>query len=238
MRLPPDAPPRPFLAVAALLLAADAVLVALFVAQKAGWTHEPALLLGQDGGAAETAQYAKTVGVGLCAGWLAWRTRQPVYAAFAALFAGLFVDDAATLHEVWGERLAGSFGLPGVAGLRPVDLGEVLFLGLWVGPVFALGLAAYRRSDRPARETARAALGGLAVLAAFGVGADAVHQAATAAVEVHGLHALLTLVEEGGELAAMSVIAAGAAAVVAGHLPGRGAAGRPPRGHRAPVAGR
>ena len=132
-------------------------------------------MLGQDAGTAETVRDAKALWVGLCTGWLAWRTRQPVYAALSALFVGLLVDDAATPHEAWGERLADGLGLPALAGLRPVDLSEVLFLGPWVGPVFLAGTAAYGRSDRPARGTTRAALVGLAVLTAFGVGADAVY---------------------------------------------------------------
>ena len=222
MRLPtpPPAPaPRPFWVVGALLLATDAVLVALFAAHKLGWVHDPALLLGRDGGTAETVQYAKTLWVGLCALGLAARTRQPVYAALGALFLGLLADDAGQLHEFWGARLADGLALPAVAGLRPSDLGEVLFLALWVGPVFGAGVAGYRRSDRAARHAARWALGALAALAAFGVGADAVHQAATAAVEVPGLHSLLTLIEEGGELAVMSALAAAAVAAAVGDLP-------------------
>ena len=223
---PPPAPaPRPFWVVGALLLATDAVLVVLFLAYKLGWASDPALLIDRDGGVAETVQYAKTLWVGLCAAGLFWRRRQPVYAALGALFLGLLADDAGQLHEFWGARLADVLALPAVAGLRPVDLGEVLFLGLWVGPVFGFGVLAYRRSDGPARHAARWALGALAALAAFGVGADAVHQAATSLVEVRGLHTLLTLVEEGGELAVMSALAAAAVAAVAGDLPAPPAAG-------------
>lgn len=235
MRLP--APPvdvarRPFLAVAALFLVGDVLLVALFAVFKLGWVQDPMASLGLDGGYAEVVQYLKTLWVGLCAGWLTWRTREPVFAALAALFAGLLVDDAGRLHEVWGARLADALALPSVAGLRPVDLGETLFLALWVGPVFLFGVAAYRRSAPPARATARWALGALAVLAAFGVGADALHQSATALVDVDGLDGALTLLEEGGELVTMSVLVAGAVACVLGRPGGRGGPSddRPARG--------
>lgn len=211
---------RPFVAMAALLLAGDAVLVALFVALKLGWVGDEGLLLGRDGGYAEVVQYAKTLWVGLCAGWLAWESRQPVFAALAVLFVGLLADDAGRLHEFWGARLADALSLPAVVGLRPIDLGEVLFLALWVGPVFLFGVAAYARSDRPARVTARWALGALVALAAFGVGADALHQSVTGLVEVNGLHTALTIVEEGGEVAVMSVLAAGAIALVLGRRGG------------------
>ena len=232
MRL--DPPPaltaarRAFVVVGALLLAADGVLVLLYVGYKFGLGGD-ALSLGQDGGHAEVLQYAKTLWIGLCAAWLAVQSRQPVYAALAALFLGLLVDDAGQLHEFWGTRLADALALPAVAGLRAVDLGEVLFLGAWVGAVFVFGVVAYRRSDRPARKTARWALGALVALAAFGVGADLLHQGVTGLVEINGLHTLLTLVEEGGELVVMSVIAAGAVACVLGHRPAP-AGGPPPAG--------
>lgn len=217
---PPAAPaPRPFWVVGALLIATDAVLVALFLFHKLEWVHDPALLIGRDGGVAEVLQYAKTLWIGLCAAGLAVRTRQPVYAVLGALFLGLLADDAGRLHEFWGARLADGLALPALAGLRPIDLGEILFLALWVGPLFLAGVAAYRRSDRPAQHAARWALGALVALAAFGVGADAVHQSVTSLVEINGLHTLLTIVEEGGELAVMSLLTAAAVAAVVGDLP-------------------
>lgn len=204
---------RPFAIIVVLLVAADVVLMALFGAHKLGWATTPSLDLGADGGPAEILQYAKLFCAAVAAGLLARWTRQPVYAVLALLFGGLLLDDALMLHEHWGARLAAAGALPSVAGLRPSDLGEVAFLAAWVGPLALAGVLTYRRSSGPARRAARVALGALVVLAGFGVGVDVLHEAVLAVVQIDGLHSAFVLLEEGGEMVALSVLAAGAVAL-------------------------
>ena len=203
------APPlRPARRVLLSLLALDALLVGLGAVHVLWLRDVRWLSLGADAGLAETVQHLKTLAVVAGGAVLFRRTRQPAYAALAALFLALFVDDVATLHEVGGEWLAVSLGLPAVAGLRPQDTGEVAVLASWAVPLSLLVAATYGQSDRRARSDVRRAAWAVVALATFGVGVDAVHQAALG-LGVHGLPSVLTAVEEGGELAVVSVIAAG-----------------------------
>ena len=224
MFAPLVSPPRPARSVLLPLLALDVLLVGLGAVHEVWLRDVRWLSLGADAGLAESVQHLKTFAVAAGGAALFWRTREPVYAGLTALFAGLFVDDVATLHEVWGERLAAALDLPALAGLRGQDAGEVLFLAAWVAPVAVAIVLGYRRSGAVARADARAVAVAAAALAVFGVGVDAAHQAALA-LDVRGLSFVLTAFEEGGEMAVMSVIVAGtAAAVTARRPPAPGAA--------------
>ena len=209
--------PRIFWVVGALLLAMDLGLMALYLGWKLEWVHDVAFDLGHDRGASEVVQYAKMLWISMCGGWMAWRTRQPVFVALSALFLGLLIDDAGMIHERLGVRLGEFFHFPEVAGLRPHDFGEIASVALWVGPLFLVGIAAYRRSNPAAQRTAWGALGALVALATFGVGADVLHQVLTSMFDVNGLHSFLTVVEEGGEMVVMTGIAACAIALVANY---------------------
>ena len=203
----PPTPPRPARRPLLALVAADALCVALAVVHVLWLRDAQVLSLGVDSGLAETYQHLKVLAVTGGVAWIFGRRRQPVYAALAALFLGLLVDDVGRLHETVGEALVGVLGLVPVLGLRAQDVGEVLFLAAWVGPLALLGAAAYARSDAGSRSVARYAVAALAVLALFGVGVDAVHQILLG-LDVYGLPSALTVLEEGGELVVMSVIAA------------------------------
>ena len=209
-----------------MLLAADAVYVALAVALQAGVLTNPYLGLDVDAGYPEMYQYVKALWVVLCAGALWWRRRQPVFAVIAAAFAFVIADDAGVLHERLGLRLARALGIGDALGLRTQDFGEVLFFALVGAALLGAGWMAYRRSDRPARRVARYAAAAVVALAVFGVGVDVLHQLAP---EGGRLHVALGVVEDGGELAVMSAVASGAVAAAYGWWP---FSDRPPRGAR------
>ncbi|WP_412061075.1 hypothetical protein [Rubrivirga sp. IMCC45206] len=208
-------PTSTFWVLAALFLAVDVLLIGMFLPFKLGWVTDPAFKLGQDGGFGELFGYAKTLWIGLCAAALAVRTRQPVFAAFAALFLMFLADDAGMLHEYWGVRIGDALGFGTVVGMSPHDFGELLFVGAWAGPILALGALGYWKSHAAAQRVARVGLVGIGALAAFGIGMDVVHQVAMAGPEINGLHTLLTTIEEGGEMVVLSVLAAGAIALLA-----------------------
>ena len=84
--------------------------------------------------------------IGLAVRW--WRYRQPIYAAWAALFLYVGIDDTAQLHERFGSHF---FHDMNSRGLRGQDIGE---LGSWLiaGIVFFVLLRwAHRRSGEVAR---------------------------------------------------------------------------------------
>ncbi len=192
--------------------------VGLSFGLKVGWLENPAFSLAHDQGYSEVFQYVKEFAIGFCFALLLWKTRQPVYLVLSALFCFFLLDDSLTLHELAGEYLAAAWGLGALPPLRARDVGEVLFAGGVGAVALGLGVATYRRSDEAARRVARYTAGAVVVLAGLGVGVDLLHQALQT---VWGLSFFLLVVEDGGELAVMSVITAGAVAVVSGRRASR-----------------
>ncbi|MDT0632205.1 hypothetical protein [Rubrivirga litoralis] len=149
--------------------------------------------------------------------WLYRERRQPVFAALAALFAAVLIDDVATLHESMGLVLVAPLGLEPAYGMRARDFGEIVFLASWAVPLMVVAAVAYTRSDARARYVARMTAAAVVALAFFGVGADAFHRVGNFWVDEYGLDLKLKFVmsafEEGGELVVTSVMVATAYAL-------------------------
>jgi hypothetical protein len=183
---------------AAVLVTADVVLVAAHFAYR----HDPLYHLGHDGSYSEMFQYAKAYALACTFAALWWRYRQAVFGAWMLLFVFVLCDDALRIHERYGEALATQLAYPSVLGLRAKDLGE---LTVWTA--FGLGFAAllfatYRRSSAEARRASRV-LGLLfAILVFFGVALDMAHEAVSGRFLRHALG----VIEDGGEMLAMSLI--------------------------------
>lgn len=134
-------------------------------------------------------------------GWSA-RTWQPV--KWAPLFAVLLLTDAATVHEQAGGWLAGALHLPAVAGLRPRDLGELVVAAAFMVPSLALVMVAWRRTSAPYRRFHVTIVALLGLLAAFGLIFDLLHSAA----RTPSVDQLVALLEDGGEMLAVSALLA------------------------------
>ncbi|MAT95945.1 MAG: hypothetical protein CL608_02160 [Anaerolineaceae bacterium] len=160
-----------------------------------------------DGGYGEWFQYLKyTVLIVLMAG-LFRRQRGPLYLFWTALFAYFLLDDALRLHEQVGLWLAETADLPALLTLRPRDLGEMSFSGV-SGLFFLTALVlAYQHSDLAARRFTQKLLLALAALIFFGIGVDMVQVMTEELVEPYQfLRELLIVLEEGGEMMAVSVM--------------------------------
>ncbi len=106
--------------------------------------------------------------------------------------------------SVWGLAAVGRFNLHGGWALRPTDYGELLVIAGVAGVLFLLVALAHRRADAPARADSRRLLLLLLLLGVFGVAFDLIHSMAGAGTPA----ALAALVEDGGEMVMMSLIAA------------------------------
>lgn len=189
--------------VACCLVLVDALMIALHVtASLAGWSN-PALMLHVDQGWAETYQYAKASGIALLSFWMAGRPASVVMAAWGGLFTYIVVDDALSIHESYGRHLTRLLSFTDSFGLRAQDFGELAVL-VCVGGVFVALLAvAYRLSSEWSRGVSQDLLALLVVLAFFGVVVDMLH----IVVQSHGIRGF-TIIEDGGELVTMSLMAA------------------------------
>lgn len=185
-----------------LLIAADAVFMAVHLVHALSpYFNDLLYSIEQDRGYAEIYQYVKTFWIVLMLAALAWRTRQVVYVAWTALFGYLLLDDSFFIHEDGGAALAARFGYQGALGLRDLDFGE-LTVTAFAGLIFlTLILAAYLRSRRDARNASADLAVLVCVLAFFGVFIDMVH------IVVEPAYGKLTLavIEDGGEMVAMSL---------------------------------
>jgi hypothetical protein len=184
-----------------LLLAADAVFVAVHLVHALSpFLNDGLFSIERDRSYAEIFQYVKTYWVVLLLAALAWRTRESVYVAWMLLYAYLLFDDAFRIHEEGGAAMAARLGYVGALGLRPEDLGE-LTVSAVIGVVFlALILITYRRGGRDARNASSDLALLVGVLAFFGVFVDMLR----IVVEPAYAELLLAIVEDGGEMVAMS----------------------------------
>lgn len=205
---------RAFIALIIALIICDLVFISLHVTHMAtrivdglGWFRDHRFSLEVDNGFAERFEYGKTAAciVAMFGCWI--RTRQPVYAAFAAALAFVLADNAFYVHETFGEVAKGAFA-PAARAFQgaPQALGELAFYAV-VGPaIFGLVAAAFQRTRADHRPFALAFVLVLLALGFFGVGVDLLHAA------VRYLHPVVNagfgFVEDGGELVILSLACA------------------------------
>jgi hypothetical protein len=187
-----------------LLLLGDLVYVAVHLV----WTQtslldSPLAALDVDRGYAEFFQYLKLLWTIVLLTCLCLRTREKGFLAWALLFAYLLVDDSFSLHEGIGELLAGRLAFGNALGLRAIDFGELLVSAIAGMLLFVVIAWAYMRGSEDFRRASRHLLALLLLIVFFGVVVDMVH---IALAPGGWLDTVLVILEDGGELVAMSLI--------------------------------
>jgi len=166
------------------------------------------LNLSEEGAIAEWFEYALTLSATCWLAQLWWRERAPAFAAAAATFLWLTLDNSLALHEAAGAALAPL--LTGIVGERAADLGElIIFVTAAVAIVVVLS-AAIRASAPSAGARVLCVMIPVAVGAGFGVAMDFVSHI-VAETRVAGLS--FDFVEDSGELAMLGIAAAFASAI-------------------------
>lgn len=176
--------------------------------------------LGTDRGYSEVFQYAKLYWIVILFGVLWLRTRQGIYFIWMLLYAYLLCDDAIQIHEIVGEAIAQRLALAGAFSLRPEDFGELIVSGI-VGLTFFIFMPMlYIKSTKNAKNASLDLTVLFGVLVFFGVLVDMLHmtagggrlEAESGVVQeggsILGLYAkgLLGMVEDGGEMLAVSLV--------------------------------
>ena len=189
--------------VLSVLLVCDLGFIALHVTARTADVVNGMHRLDVEGSYAEQFQYAKEFVAAIGLATLAWRTRVLVYAAWSALFVYLLLDDWQSIHERGGTLLADIIGLQAVLGLRPQDLGELAVSVAAGGIVLGAIALAHGAAPEIHRTVSARLLGLLLMLVLFGIGVDMLHSALDH-LPVKGF----TVLEDGGEMIAMSLILA------------------------------
>ena len=196
---------RPEVTLLILLICADAAFILLHVLYvETQWLRGVRVSLEAERGMPETYQYVKEFWIVACMATAFWHTRHALYAAWAAVFTFVLLDDAAQIHEGIGTWLGERYSLPVIFGMRPDDAGELLFAAL-VGATMLSGiLIASWRATEQLRRSSRDMLCLLFVFGVLGVLVDTLH--AIAYLKQSALERLLLILEDGGELIVMSAL--------------------------------
>jgi hypothetical protein len=169
-----------------------------FFYQESGLLHSSLFDISADWSLAEMFNYLQTALLVALLWRLGRRRGMAVFTGWAALYFLALLDDSLQFHERGGYYLVDHYGIPSVFGLRPQDLAEVMvWLGLGV-PATAAVLIGARRSAADANRLAAMMIVPFAALLFFAVGVDMVH----AVVKKLGI------LEDGGEMVAISAACA------------------------------
>ncbi|MBK5940722.1 hypothetical protein [Halochromatium roseum] len=184
-----------------LFLLADLVFILVHIGFKLGLVTSPLFSIEEDLGYAEVYQYIKEYWIVLLLLTLAIGHGRFIYFAWSLLFAYLLFDDSLQIHERLGGYLANALQLLPILELRAQDLGELVVTLLFGTLLFAIIGIAYLYADHIARQASRHLFALVLFLALFGVFVDMLHSA------IHWGEPFWLLIEDGGEMLIMSVIA-------------------------------
>jgi hypothetical protein len=165
--------------------------------------NNPSLNIEKDAGYSEIYQYLKYFWISLLFLVIAATTRTIQPTAWAFVFLVLLADDALGLHERAGGFIALHLFFIPPWGLRPQDIGEVLYalaaalvLSVLLGLACLWGTTGFRRATTHLLQL-------VVLLACFGVLVDLLHMLAQSGWR---LRFLLALVEDGGEMMVVSAL--------------------------------
>ncbi len=190
-----------------LLLAADLAFIFLHVLYvETGLLRGRPFSLEADNGMPEAFQYVKQFWVALCMALMFRRVREVVYIGWMLVFTFLLLDDAFQFHEHIGKWLGEQYSLPVAFGLRPDDIGELLFASFVGGVTMLLIGFGFWRGGADARIISRDMAMMVFVLAGLGVGVDILH--VITYFEAPLLAQFLLIFEDGGEMLVVSAMVA------------------------------
>lgn len=191
-----------FLIAVLCLLTGDLLLLSADVLHRTHVLSDDRFLVTREGGFGEMFQYFKAATASLLLALFAARRTSATAATWAFLLAVVLIDDALAVHEKVGVTVAAALGLPGFGSVRPNHLGEVVFFGL-MGVVFGGGLLAAwrfgRNSDRMVTLVLMPSFGALVICA---VVLDLISSVTRPLIWAP----IFALLEDGGEMVAMSVL--------------------------------
>jgi hypothetical protein len=186
-----------------LLLSADLVFIALHVLwELTDIVNDSVYALDEDRGYAEIYQYVKWFSVIMLLTYLIAVRRSMNYISWLFVFLYFLCDDAFTIHESVGSRLAETLSLTPPFGLRLKDIGE-LVVSTIAGIILLTVLGwAYVHGTNEFKIASRLLLLLIVALVFFGIGLDMF------AMSTFGsdLELILIIGEDGGEMLVASFI--------------------------------
>jgi len=160
------------------------------------------LRLDMDFGYAEIFQYIKFIGISIMLLLTLIKRKKIIYIVWCFFFLVLFLDDAFSFHESLGFKFARNLNLHPTWGLQAQDIGELAVSAI-LGFLFLFPII-YSQffTDKNSQFINMNYILLFAVLIFFGVGIDMLHSL----LEGFPAVGLITIVEDGGEMLAVSLI--------------------------------
>ena len=170
------------------------------------WNAKPdTLLLDAKGlGYPELFQYFKYVIIMFFVGHLIFIKKEYVYMPFLVLFLILLIDDAYQIHSKASWFFVHLFNLHAVLGIRGFIFGQLIYAMVMGSFLFGFSSLFYLKASERIRHTFLDIFMLFTVFLFFGLGIDVVHNLLE---HVYMVSPILTLIEEGGEMIALSVLA-------------------------------
>lgn len=188
-----------------VLLVVDGVFITLHVLASNGWlTGTRRFLITREQGYGELFQYVKT----FAAATLLWRVSRHQASltalTWAVALAAILIDDAFAVHEWLGRAIGVRMFEDGALGMSAAHQGELLFLMLGATGVLVAVAGTTWLEGPDAHRVTKALAGAVALLATCGILVDAIHSL----LAQSALRGALIVIEDGGEMLAMSAIVA------------------------------
>jgi hypothetical protein len=187
-----------------LLLVADLAFIFLHFLLLMTILNDPLYGLERDRGYPEFYQYVKEFWIIVLLLSICVRTGAVGYIAWVMLFGYLLCDDALQVHERFGRYIATRLYFVPLLGLRARDFGELAVSAMSGALLLTLLAWFYVRGSDTFKQSTKHLLLLLLTVAFFGIFVDMLH----VALKVMGrkVNLLLGVVEDGGEMIAMSFV--------------------------------
>ena len=174
----------------------------LHVAYTANVLHAKVFLVSTERGYAEIFQYTKMMLAALIMLYLYIRTKASLRLMLGLLFVYFFIDDSVGIHERTDTWLSPLIQMPHISWLLPADVWQVA-TGITLGMIalLAIGYCYKRCQIAGLKRRARLAVICILALGIFAVFVDALHATFR---DVGWLDPILALIEDGGEMIAVT----------------------------------
>ncbi len=187
------------------LLVLDAIFIGIHAfAVIAGYDRldYPLLYVDSDRGFGEVFQYVKFAILIVGCLYLIFKKRYG-YIAWCLLFTAMLLDDSSEYHETIGEWIAVQFNFKPLFGLRAVDLGELCYAAGFGLIMLTIFFFFYKKGSQRFKNSCKDLALLMFLFVCFAVGVDMLH---SLALENPPLSKVLALLEDGGEMIAISLI--------------------------------
>lgn len=134
---------------------------------------------------------------------VAFRAQDFRWSAWSILFCFLLLDDSLGLHEIIGSQLVATLSLSDQFGVRGQDFGEMAATTLTGGTLLLVLAVCFWRGSNYVRKAAKHLFTILMIIVFFGVFVESLHFL----YEINWkVSLLMVVIEDGGEMAAMSLV--------------------------------